>query len=700
MPFEPEKITRKDVLLAVEDIETKSIELNPSTGYDVIINGKRYPPKEVIRISHNIATGNPPGLIYGGDQVNRVLTRLGFEVVEKISLWKLGCNWEKGSPSFYNFIKYEQIVIGVEEFDYKINDLILVTEGFTVYAIAKIIDTPTPITDHLEYRNGCEKYKIPFEPWLKCANVEWYELPQAEVFIYQLQQGIRKVRNAEIKEKAINIWENKDIDKKSLIFYIKDFFEPLQELKFPCMVLVPNKWNDYGYYTTYDLTFHKSSKDKIEIGIVKILEGSKTITTLPKSFTFLESKYCSLGQTVKFYNRLKNEFPETFTDILQSLRDCAYYRENSKNFEEFDGFKLSLLRSSEALKVFNEIQFMFESSRNNPSGRNLYIEDEKLFNFTFQYQVEGAIKPHCIDFNFELYNDLLNRFFCIVGKNGTGKTKVLSQLANKLTDNEEDGAFSERPHFSKIIAASFSYFDKFRFPKKQDISYEFIGIKDEKGILTEDEIVTNVWSSYKELTEDREKRNLWIESIQNSLETDYLNFDVNELNSLSKRSEFISKTEAIFSSGQKIIFHFITRLISVIEINSLLIFDEPETHLHPNIAGRLLRVIKIIMDQYKSCCILATHSPIILQEVPSQFIRIIDRQGNVPLVYSPSIECFGENLSNISNTIFYTNSDKEIYKSTLDELAKTKSIEEIDAIFENGLSLNARLYLQTIKKRK
>ena len=71
MAFEPEKITRDHILQAVEIIESEERVLYPSTGYDVIINGKAYPPKEVIRIAHELATGSAPGIIYGGEQVNK-----------------------------------------------------------------------------------------------------------------------------------------------------------------------------------------------------------------------------------------------------------------------------------------------------------------------------------------------------------------------------------------------------------------------------------------------------------------------------------------------------------------------------------------------------------------------------------------------------------------------------------------------------
>jgi len=370
------------------------------------------------------------------------------------------------------------------------------------------------------------------------------------------------------------------------------------------------------------------------------------------------------------------------------------------HFEKLPGFQKSLLRSSEAAMALKEVKFLIQNGKINAiSNSSIVNERSPDINFKFQFQIKEALSPHIIDFNFEAGNDLPNRFFCLIGKNATGKTKTLSQLAIKLANNNEEGTLEpDRPTFSKVIASSFSYFDNFVLPYPEDISYEFIGIRTSKGLCTKKELTSIIWEAYLNLTQDIRKRELWIECIKRSLEINYLSFDLNELDALSTKSEFIDKTEEIFSSGQKIIFHFLTRFISIIEINSLLIFDEPETHLHPNITGRLLRTINFIMVEYDSYCILATHSPIIVQEIPSKFIRIVDRRENIPLVYQPSIECFGENLSTISNSIFYANQEKELYKILFDDMAKNSSIKKIEQNFNNKLSLNARLYLQTIKK--
>jgi hypothetical protein len=46
MPFEPEKITREHITLALESVANGNLSLKPSTKFDVIINNKAYPPRK------------------------------------------------------------------------------------------------------------------------------------------------------------------------------------------------------------------------------------------------------------------------------------------------------------------------------------------------------------------------------------------------------------------------------------------------------------------------------------------------------------------------------------------------------------------------------------------------------------------------------------------------------------------------------
>lgn len=81
--FHPELITRDHVLQAIEKIERENIELIPSTKYDVLINGSKYPPKEVMRYAHEFMNGEHIWERGGGIATNRYLEEFGFTILEK-----------------------------------------------------------------------------------------------------------------------------------------------------------------------------------------------------------------------------------------------------------------------------------------------------------------------------------------------------------------------------------------------------------------------------------------------------------------------------------------------------------------------------------------------------------------------------------------------------------------------------------------
>lgn len=217
MAFEPVKITQDLIQKAVEKIEKENIQLEPSTKFDVIINGKAYPPKEIMRYAHELLNGEHIWERSGGEPTNKYFTAMGYEVKAKLeseltgTLWKLGCNWGKRKPSFYNLLKDKRITIGVEDKKYKKGDLILVCEGHTVKALAKIEETPISVTANHELEMLFNDFQIGYEDWINYAKSEWYELKKDEIFQYQLQQGIVRVNPSnEAYKKAIHIWNNKN----------------------------------------------------------------------------------------------------------------------------------------------------------------------------------------------------------------------------------------------------------------------------------------------------------------------------------------------------------------------------------------------------------------------------------------------------------------------------------------------------------
>jgi hypothetical protein len=61
-----DKITKQHVLDAVDKIEREGIVLEPSTRFDIVINGKAYPPKEIMRYANLLANGTIDWAYNGG----------------------------------------------------------------------------------------------------------------------------------------------------------------------------------------------------------------------------------------------------------------------------------------------------------------------------------------------------------------------------------------------------------------------------------------------------------------------------------------------------------------------------------------------------------------------------------------------------------------------------------------------------------
>ena len=76
-------ITRQHILQAIREIEIRRPELRASTIYDVVYQGKRYPPLELMRLAYKLANGTADWAVAAGVSTNNYLENLGFSVVQK-----------------------------------------------------------------------------------------------------------------------------------------------------------------------------------------------------------------------------------------------------------------------------------------------------------------------------------------------------------------------------------------------------------------------------------------------------------------------------------------------------------------------------------------------------------------------------------------------------------------------------------------
>ena len=80
------EIKKEHVLNAINKIESEKIELIPSTRWLLDVNGIKYPPKEVMRYAHEQLDGNKVWNKSGGKETNSRLEKMGFKIIEKISI--------------------------------------------------------------------------------------------------------------------------------------------------------------------------------------------------------------------------------------------------------------------------------------------------------------------------------------------------------------------------------------------------------------------------------------------------------------------------------------------------------------------------------------------------------------------------------------------------------------------------------------
>ncbi len=79
-------LTRDHILAALTEIDRERPVLPRSLGYDIVYRGRLYPPVQVMRIAHRLATGVDEWPIPGGAQTNKLLEDAGFTVVSKKKL--------------------------------------------------------------------------------------------------------------------------------------------------------------------------------------------------------------------------------------------------------------------------------------------------------------------------------------------------------------------------------------------------------------------------------------------------------------------------------------------------------------------------------------------------------------------------------------------------------------------------------------
>ena len=189
-----------------------------------------------------------------------------------------------------------------------------------------------------------------------------------------------------------------------------------------------------------------------------------------------------------------------------------------------------------------------------------------------------------------------------------------------------------------------------------------------------------------------EKSNVIIKNEKQKIAyTNGLNFEEFE----NKLYFYNEEKEIHLSSGQETFVNLIINILALIKPNSLILIDEPENTLHPNLEVDFIKILQDILNDFYSFAIIATHSPTIVREVPENFVRVIKFDGSEqPLIDSPLIKTFGADIGTITNYVFddIFKEDKPFEKWFYNEKLKYGSFAEFEQKYKTYLNYDFLLY--------
>lgn len=483
-------------------------------------------------------------------------------------------------------------------------------------------------------------------------------------------------------------------------FIVRERGERLAENLRSIFIITTNNWDDYSHKVTFDLSYVDENGEKIPVGPLKILQLKSTDsrpievlkrTTIPSKFSELGPDYISLGQDDDYYQAIHRLLGNRADSVLEALRDIAWQPALSIPFEPTSAFRNALMRENGAHRAR---RFGKAWAQGEPV--------QEKFSFSYCGEIEGADQSVEVNFDFDEYDDLPGRVVGIIGRNAVGKTRFLAKLGEDLAQTSRTSAEkiaerelrfpNGRPLFTRILAISYSAFDRFKRPAPNNASsYVYCGIRNEKGGLSRAYLL-EAYRSNQQRIRNLGREDDWSKYMQIILGDQSQDLAASlhaEIGSPNSEDEGLS----LLSSGQAILCHFATALLAWIQPNTIILFDEPETHLHPNAVASLFLVLAKVLNKYDSYAVVATHSPVVIQEIPAKRVVVFNREGNLTTADELPIESFGESVSELTRHVFETIQVDSLYRRTLKKLAKKESLDSVIKRFPLGLSLSAEAYL-------
>ena len=511
----------------------------------------------------------------------------------------------------------------------------------------------------------------------------------------------------------------------------------------PATILVSptnDSWNDFGFQVRVELFIQPPTGPVLSMHPVK----------LPGFFGFIENKRRALDVRA-LREQLQENGPleaERFPGFFTMLPDMATYREIGsalgwdearralralhdiveagespgipawlKPATDSQLFRKVFLRTTESFFAWKNAGAILEGAKFERVGR---LSEELRVHF----RLAGRPNDHSLRFRFGTNDGVLpKRFAVVIGKNGVGKSQTIGRIAEAairglkaLTDQH-----GERPSFNRILAFYPTAVASDAFPAEQrrrskvwyrrfslggagygrrrqttaDLVVELARSSENIRETSRFEIFAKALGAIEAadelalITRDFKVPVVPIHALVRGGEEER----VERFGSVDPSAEVVRSVDGktfSLSSGELSFVRFAALASLHIENSSLLLFDEPETHLHPAFISQFVSLLDNLLGQTGSAAIIATHSVYFVREAFEDQVHVLrsgpDREISVE---EPVLRTFGADVGTISWFVFGEDEPSRLARSVEKRIAaNANSWEQVYADYKDDLSLD------------
>lgn len=443
--------------------------------------------------------------------------------------------------------------------------------------------------------------------------------------------------------------------------------------------------------------------------------------------------FCTLFREAEDYRSLVEEIGfAAALPVLRDMHDVVLARLENEESEALrlsntTTFHLGMLRNAEQYAALRR-----GGRYLTPVRRSAPVDAARPFGIAARLSAAPK-SPYVLKFDFEDDALFRDRACVVIGRNGVGKTQLLRAIVDGMTDAEHRPPFGStrkvrllpRPHVGRVLLFSSVTSDPYprAIPPWHGIDYAYFtlvadnqplgrgfnsalvdALRDDGSLFGDAEDGTD---RQKLLSEALKQMGFWstlhiplksrvsaeFPSVIYVNDTPYLpiaKYRSDKRTTLLAHAVDLDRPAVVLdrrraprtlSSGELVMANFLVQAISSIENGSLLLFDEPETHLHPNYVSEFMDVLQDLLERTRSIAVIATHSAYIVREVPRRRVNILRRDEDLVQVDHPRAQTFGLNVDDISRFVFEDGSISHRYEKVLsawaEEIGSSLSLDEL-----------------------